>query len=414
MFGARKLRDYATQKTKIAIDGLRGYRIEGLPRCAVTVTAERSVPRLNILIGRIRKSSIFGGSATALRFFQALRPHFAQSRILVLDEAEADFEPSNWPGWTLRTGPQSIAYLSEPGVSPEVGPDDHFIATHWRTAHYVQDVMRMFAARGLTSRRYPYLIQDFEPGFYSWSSRYLLASATYTDRERAIAVFNTRMLEQFFARSGFDFVDSYIFEPALNPALAKRQPAASRHAKRKLLLVYGRPTSSRNAFDLVVEALLAWARDYHGADRWELVSLGEAHRDIRLSRGIFLRSKGNVALEEYGDWLLDASVGLSLMVSPHPSYPPMEMAEFGVRVVTNEFANKNLSERSANIISVLNATPDNLSKALIECCEAHERGEPREFGRRVFLGGAEEFPFASELAERMLLSEVAGIPSFVA
>jgi hypothetical protein len=44
-------------------------------------------------------------------------------------------------------------------------------------------------------------------------------------------------------------------------------------------------------------------------------------------------------------------VGLSLMYTPHPSYPPLDLAASGAVVVTNKFANKtDLSQYSSNII----------------------------------------------------------------
>jgi hypothetical protein len=39
------------------------------------------------------------------------------------------------------------------------------------------------------------------------------------------------------------------------------------------------------------------------------------------------------------------------MLSPHPSYPPLEMAEAGMRVVANAFENKDLSRLHENISS---------------------------------------------------------------
>jgi hypothetical protein len=62
------------------------------------------------------------------------------------------------------------------------------------------------------------------------------------------------------------------------------------------------------------------------------------------------------------------------MVSPHPSYPPLEMAAFGMRVVTNGFLDRDLSARSQNIVSVLVPTPERLGFALIHACQASETG----------------------------------------
>jgi hypothetical protein len=70
--------------------------------------------------------------------------------------------------------------------------------------------------------------------------------------------------------------------------------------------------------------------------------------------------------------LRSTAVGLSLMCSPHPSYPPLEMAHFGVRTITNRFANKNLATSHDNIISVPDIAPETLAEALGQACDAFE------------------------------------------
>ena len=56
-----------------------------------------------------------------------------------------------------------------------------------------------------------------------------------------------------------------------------------------------------------------------------------------------MRALGKLDLDAYGSLLRESAVGLSLMVSPHPSYPPLDMAHLGLRVVTNGFGPKDLS-----------------------------------------------------------------------
>ena len=151
---------------------------------------------------------------------------------------------------------------------------------------------------------------------------------------------------------------------------------------------------------MVVEALRVWGRTYPKAGDWRLVSLGGAHRPVELGPNLNLVSFGKVSLDEYSDHLLRSAVGLSLMISPHPSYPPLEMAGFGVRVVTNNFANKNLSSRSPFLNCVEEVTPARIAQTLREQCDAFESEGLGPIERVVnpFLGGDEEFPFAAELA----------------
>ena len=138
------------------------------------------------------------------------------------------------------------------------------------------------------------------------------------------------------------------------------------------MLVYGRPGAPRNAFELVVAGLRIWAKTYPHAGAWRLISLGARHGAISIAPNLSLTSRGKVSLEAYTDYLRRSAVGLSLMISPHPSYPPLEMAAFGVRVVTNNFANKDLSAKSPFIKSVGEVTPVRIAEALFQQCEAFE------------------------------------------
>ena len=57
--------------------------------------------------------------------------------------------------------------------------------------------------------------------------------------------------------------------------------------------------------------------------------------------------------------------GISLMVSPHPSYPPLEMSTFGIKTITNTYENKDLASFNSNIVSLSDMTPENIAKNLL-------------------------------------------------
>lgn len=414
MVGYKNLKKRAKKKLKSLLVRYRGYRLHELPKLEVSFENEKSDPRINLVLLGARKESAFGGTDTALRFFDAIRSHYRRSRIIVLQEDDSDHDPERWPGREIETRDSSnahtVVYLKQRDFRLRVVNEcDHFIATHWITAHYVIALREAQVACDFQPvTPFIYLIQDFEPGFYPWSSRYLLASATYTKPNETIAVFNTDLLREYVETTGYNFPAGYVFEPKLNPVMARYKGRLQNNAKRRLILVYGRPGAARNAFELIVEALSVFAERYGNADKWEILSLGEAHGSISLPNGLKLKSRGKVTLDQYAQYLLDASVGLSLMVSPHPSYPPLEMAEFGIRVITNKFANKNLSERSDNIISLSDTRPSALASALIEACDAFETYPIAGNSRPAFLGAEDEFPFDKELASRLLSSRGMG------
>jgi hypothetical protein len=62
--------------------------------------------------------------------------------------------------------------------------------------------------------------------------------------------------------------------------------------------------------------------------------------------------------EAYGALLGSSDVLLSLMLSPHTSYPPLEMAAAGGLVVTNTYGPKTAEALSAISTLIRAATPD--------------------------------------------------------
>jgi hypothetical protein len=148
----------------------------------------------------------------------------------------------------------------------------------------------------------------------------------------------------------------------LNPAIAK---GLTRQPRERIILVYGRPGTPRNAFPTLCAALSQWQQTNPMAARvWRIISVGE---DYEPERAGFLENfsvAGKLSLDAYADILSRAAVGISLMLSPHPSYPPLEMAAAGLVTVTNAYDAKDLRRRSPTILSVAHATPEMLVTAI--------------------------------------------------
>ena len=122
-------------------------------------------------------------------------------------------------------------------------------------------------------------------------------------------------------------------------------------------MFYARPTGGlRNLFELGVAALeKAVADGTLDPERWEFVGMGESFPAVPLGRGATLVPAPWLDLAGYAQQMRESDILLSLMLSPHPSYPPLEMAACGGLAVTTAFANKTseaLAELSANIIGV--------------------------------------------------------------
>lgn len=320
-------------------------------------------PALTILVPTLNPSEIFAGINTALDIGLGLAARGHHVRFIATDL------PISSPGTSrafllhrlskagAESGAQGRVSL-HCGVKDGTVPahkDDLFLATAWWSAHLADGLIRDF---GYTQTRFWYLIQDFEPNFYAWGVEYADAMASYHfDFE---PVFNTALLRDYFAERGFDFAtpDALAFHPSINVERYASGARPDRTGPRRLAL-YGRPEVPRNMYGTAVEALAMFVREHNlGPDDIELVSVGLPHAPLKMPNGLLLDSQGKLPMEDYPPFLLNTDLGLSLMYSPHPSHPPIEMAASGVRVVTNSFGPKDLSRLSPAILSAPPTAPD--------------------------------------------------------
>lgn len=365
--------------------------------------------RLNLLIPTVREEATFGGVSTALHVFEAIGEGVVRRRIVTqvpLAAARASFGAyervvlADDPGARLSI----VAFDGVAGTLP-IGPRDVFVATFWNTADAAFRLRDWQAATyGWAPRYLGYVIQDFEPGFYPWSAQHLLARATYARPAETIGIFNSGLLRDYFHGEGISFAKEVTFEPRLPAALRAYVPAGP-SARERRIVVYGRPRTPRNGFPLIMDALRCWRAAYATANGWEVVSAGQPHEDVDLGGGTTLHSVGKLDLDAYGRLLATSAVGVALMVSPHPSYVPLEMAHLGMRVVTNRFGAKDLSAWHPNIVSVADASPEALASAIAAACHAFETepmgGAPGTL-RPDYLSDDPRYPFAAEVAAALV------------
>lgn len=368
-------------------------------------------PRFNLLLPTLKPEHVFGGISTALQFFDALVGDDADARIILTDQG---YPPEQLPAWLQgwrcvdadgedAEGRVILPFADRGTRTLPVRRGDVFVATAWWTAYAVQRLLPWQArAHGMPRLPLVYLVQDHEPGFYPLSTRYLMARSTYEYDGPMIGVFNTSLLHEYFQQLGYAFTHGYAFEPQLNPALAAVRARADGFLKERRLILYGRPGVPRNAFEMVCQGVRHWSALAPHAAQWRIESLGEPHGEVGLHHGARIVSRGKLSLEEYAHTLSSAAVGVSLMLSPHPSYPPLEMAEFGVQTITNHYENKDLGRRSPLIHSLRTVTPEAIGEQILRLTAAFaDQAQVRVEVPAVslFAPPGKAFPFVDELRE---------------
>jgi len=374
--------------------------------------------RLNLILPSINEEHFFGGTATALALFEALVSACGEgigSRLIVTDAAPDKNALKRFSRYLVVSFDADSDAMHQILAIPQrfqrsvyLTPKDRFVASAWWTAYAGQELIaQQKALFGIPMPAMGYVIQDFEPGFYNWSTLYMLAESTYRSEVPTVAIFNTSLLKDFFADKGYLFEKTFFFEPRLNPALIPHLDRRE-HTRKKQILIYGRPSVERNGFPLIVEALKRWSRRDPRSDQWKILSIGEGHPPVRINDKKVLKSLGKLSLDAYAALLLESAAGISLMISPHPSYPPLEMAHFGLITITNRFANKDLSRFHDNIVSLEKLTPESLCSALMDILqrlEADPSAGTKGIGHMPdYCRQDDPFPFLYELADTLCAS----------
>jgi hypothetical protein len=322
-----------------------------------TVLHERPGRVVNVLIPGVSPSGVFGGVATAVTI--AVRLAEAGERVrLVLTDFGQTLTESRIRALVLRhvaTTPEALGRIAVTNAIRDdrvldLGPGDVFLATAWwtafRAANTIADEPR------LIERRVHYLVQDHEPLFYPASDRQLDARRSY-DLPALHLVNSTPLAEHLRAEVGLDIDPELVFAPvvAVPRAPLRALPAAGEPVR---VVVYARPGVGRNLFDTALRGVALWIAERRARGATpdpEVIAVGEPLPARFEVAGVPVRDLGMRSWEDYLAVLRRSHLGISLMTSPHPSYPPLEMASSGMVVVTNRWGPKDLGSISRRIVS---------------------------------------------------------------
>jgi glycosyltransferase involved in cell wall biosynthesis len=332
------------------------------------------VSYINVLLPSLQVKHMSGGPNTALFFASLLAEYGEYIRLIACDS------PTEDDGEALYAHMDSL--LLRPVMREKIelvdgfdrskpvfiGKSDIFFATAWWTAQIAK-----YGIEKTIYKSFIYLIQDFEPILHEGSTFQVRAFETYGLSH--IPLINTKLLLEHLVqeKSGFyankDFSEkALVFEPALDRNYYFPDPSKPGENKKKVLLFYARPTvARRNLFEIGIVALKqAVASGAISNEHWDVWAMGEKLSPIALGNDVYLNPLPWLSFEDYAKRVRTADLLLSLMLSPHPSYPPLEMAASGNLVVTNSFSVKTadrMKQFSPNII-VAEPTPQSIASAL--------------------------------------------------
>jgi len=267
----------------------------------------------------------FGGIHTIFRFIQWMRAtRTVEPRIVLYD---VDIADSGVRFAIAQAFPDlvDIDIVVPPNGKTnfvdysELPPTDVAVCTIWYSAYALLPFNQ-------TKAKF-YFVQDYEPAFYPGGSLWAQAEATY--RFGYAGLVSTPGLAesyQVYRNPTCSFI------PAVEPCRSRRPPSPPRPVR---IVLYGRPSTDRNGFELLAAASRRVKQRY--GDTVRIISVGEDfdpadyELDEVLEGASLLRD-----LDSLRDLYLRSDIGVCCMFSKHPSYQPLEYMASGVAVVTNK------------------------------------------------------------------------------
>jgi LmbE family N-acetylglucosaminyl deacetylase len=336
-------------------------RFESLRPLSMYLVPPSPHPRVNIVTDSIARGSLFGGVGTALIFGTLLANRMgADLRIITRTEkAQAENVDHILSVYGLALeGEIDFKFLPsyEQKQNLDFSTSDLFITTSWWTT--------AATLGSVPSASIIYLLQEDERMFYPFGDDRLRCEAILRNREIRF-VLNTRLLFDHLVADGLSNLvqQGSWFEPAFPTTVFRPRPHKA-EGKRKFIF-YARPNNLRNLFYLGIEVInAAIAQQVLNPQEWEIIFVGKDIPDMSFEGGVVPTKLENLSWSDYAELAGTIDLGLSLMYTPHPSYPPLDLAASGAVVVTNRFGGKqDLDRYSANLICA-DAERDALVEAL--------------------------------------------------
>lgn len=306
--------------------------------------------RLNLVTDSLAANSLFGGVATSLLLAtEFVKRHNMPLRIITRD---AVTDPKDY--YTILElndiePPEKVEFFCDAdrdangkrNTKLPVSPDDIFFATSWWSAKAVE--------KTTLRKRFFYIIQEVETFFYPYGDEHLFCKEVMENQNIDFIVNSSYLWDYFKVNEPNIVKNGVYFEPAFSTSLYQK-PTFVEMPKRTLFF-YSRPNNPRNLF---AHGLLfldeAIKRGIIDTEKWEICFAGQDVPEVAFCDGSRPTCLGQMSWEKYRSFVKNVDLALSLMYTPHPSYPPYDVAVSGGVVITNKFQNKDSFPSCNNIV----------------------------------------------------------------
>jgi hypothetical protein len=313
----------------------------------------RSDRRVTLLTDSVSSGSLYGGVGTGLLLAVAICNRLHATLRIVTECEPADRArvaavfTANGTYWQ-----DDIDFCYAPRGDRNCGEvelrdEDLFLTTSWWNTWNVR--------QSVLPQQIIYLLQEDERMFYPHGDQHLRCSETLKDPEIRFVI-NSRMLFEHLINDGFNNIERHgiWFEPSFPKSGYYFEDRTAGSDGKRIFFFYARPVNQRNLYSRGLEAIVAALEEgVLDPSEWEIVFAGRDLSPVSLPGGISPRLVQNVPWHKYMELIRQVDLGLSLMYTPHPSYPPLDLAASGAVAVTNQYGRKlSLTQYSKNIICV--------------------------------------------------------------
>lgn len=259
----------------------------------------------------------FGGLNTAFRIADKLkRDHGVTNRfVMMAAKNEAYVAGALAAAFPGLAGSDIVFYDGSDAEIALLPPADAAIATLWLTAAHV--------AKAPGNMRKFYLMQDYEPGFYPASTMFAMAEESY--RLGLYGICNTVSMHKIYTESYGG--EAMYFTPAVDQGIYNAIDRREKGADEPVTIFAYARDHFRNCWELVFAAL-SEIKKIHG-DGVRIVAAGARY----LPESADFIDMGLLDYRATGALYRETDIGVTMQISRHPSYLPLELMSSGVAMV---------------------------------------------------------------------------------